>query len=170
MFKRMCRALVRPYGRPRNGQRHVTRFLLIPLVCLTVSGPLHAQNIQDVSTEARTWVNDARAQAGRVDLALSPALTDAAVAHARDLAQTGRFSHVGSNGSSVGHRVRRQGYGFCFVAENIAKGQGSLDAVLKGWMTSEGHRRNMLAKQARDFGLVRGPGDLWVMVLGASGC
>jgi uncharacterized protein YkwD len=129
-----------------------------------------AQAMQDLGPTARQGVNTIRAESGLSALSVNRELTQAAAAHARDLAETGAFSHTGSNGSSVGDRVRRQGYGFCFVAENIAKGQGSLEQVLNGWMASPGHRRNVLASQAREFGLVRGPGNLWVMVLGKPGC
>lgn len=170
MFDAGRPTLARPYGRSRQVQGYVTRVLVMVVVWLAVSGPLQAQDTQDLSAAAQAWVNAERKKAGLRGLVPSQALSRAAAAHARDLAQSGRFSHSGSDGSSVGQRVRRQGYGFCFVAENIAKGQGSLDEVLRGWMASEGHRRNMLAKPARDFGLVRGPSNLWVMVLGQPGC
>lgn len=146
------------------------RFLIYLTFALGLPVAAWAQSMQDLGPSARDWVNAARADAGRGALDVDSQLTQAAAAHARDLAATGAFGHTGADGSSVGDRVRRQGYGFCFVAENIAKGQGSLDEVLRGWMASPGHRRNMLAKQAREFGLVRGPGNLWVMVLGRPGC
>lgn len=124
----------------------------------------------DLGGAAQGWLSQVRAQEGRGALKPSAQLTRAATAHAEDLARSGRFSHEGSNGSSVGQRVRKQGYKFCFVAENIAKGQGSLQEVLEGWMASPGHRRNILAEQAVEFGLVQGPDSLWVMVLGRPGC
>lgn len=146
------------------------RFLTWIILALWVPVAGMAQDMQDLGPAARDWMNATRAEAGRGALEVNAKLTQAAAAHARDLAKTGSFSHTGSDGSTVGDRVRRAGYGFCFVAENIAKGQGSLDQVLNGWKASPGHRRNILAKQAREFGLVRGPGNLWVMVLGRSGC
>ncbi|MRU16796.1 CAP domain-containing protein [Roseovarius sp. A21] len=146
------------------------RFLILAICALWLPVAGVAQEMQDLGPSARNWINATRADAGRGAVAVNGALTQAAAAHARDLAQSGAFSHTGSNGSSVGDRVRRQGYGFCFVAENIAKGQGSLEQVLNGWLASPGHRRNILASQAREFGLVRGPGSLWVMVLGKPGC
>lgn len=146
------------------------RFLISMSFALLLPVAAVAQAMQDLGPTARDHINASRAEAGRSPLRVNRQLTQAAAAHARDLADTGTFSHTGSNGSSVGDRVRGQGYGFCFVAENIAKGQGTLEQVLTGWMASEGHRRNMLASQAREFGLVRGPGNLWVMVLGKPGC
>ena len=131
--------------------------------------PAQAQ-ATDFGQASLDWVNGERAKSGCGAVALSPKLMRAAAAHADDMAKKGYFSHTGANGSSIGDRVRRQQYGFCFVAENIAKGQGTLDEVLRGWMASPGHRRNMLHKSAAEIGLVRGPGNLWVMVLGRPGC
>lgn len=144
--------------------------LLAALVMLAAPiTPAQAQ-ATDFGQASLGWVNAERAKNGRGAVALSPKLTRAAAAHAGDMAKNGYFSHTGANGSSIGDRVRRQQYGFCFVAENIAKGQGTLDEVLRGWMASPGHRRNMLHKSAAEFGLVRGPENLWVMVLGRPGC
>ncbi|MDW3117110.1 CAP domain-containing protein [uncultured Roseovarius sp.] len=145
------------------------RSLMLAAIWLALTGVAQAQ-MQDLSGAAQDWVNAVRKQAKRGTLTPSEPLTRAAAAHARDLAQSGTFSHSGSDGSGVGQRVRRQGYGYCFVAENLAKGQGALAEVLQGWMGSKGHKRNMLANEAEDFALVRGPGNLWVMVLGRSGC
>lgn len=124
---------------------------------------------QDVSGAARSQVNALRADAGLDALEVSGALAQAATGHARDMAQNGFFSHSGSNGSGIGDRARAAGYGFCYIAENIAKGQASVQAALDGWMSSTGHRRNILSDGAREFALVR-EGDIWVMMLGRPGC
>lgn len=115
-------------------------------------------------------LNAYRAENGRAPLAYSKTLQAAAQAHAQDMAARGFFDHRGSDGSNVGGRVSRQGYGWCFVAENIAKGQGALGEVMQAWAASQGHRRNMLTPQAQEFALVEGPGRIWVMVLAAPGC
>lgn len=145
------------------------RYLLIALTWVMMTGAAHAQ-MDDLSDAARSWLNKVRAEAGAGAVTPSAKLKAAAAAHARDLAARGAFSHEGSDGSQVGVRARRAGYRYCFVAENLAKGQGSLEVVLRGWMGSQGHRRNMLSREAREFALVRGPGNLWVMVLGRAGC
>lgn len=115
-------------------------------------------------------LNAYRAENGRAPLAYSMTLQSAAEAHAQDMAARGFFDHRGSDGSDVGARVSRQGYGWCFVAENIAKGQPSLADVMQAWAGSQGHRRNMLSRKAQEFALVEVPGRIWVMVLAAPGC
>ncbi len=134
-------------------------------LCLTAAAAI----AQDVSGAAKGQTNALRANAGLEPLGISAALTRAAAGHARDMAQNGFFSHTGSNGSGIGDRARAVGYGFCFIAENIARGQTSVNDVLNGWMNSTGHRRNILSEGAREFALVR-QGDIWVMMLGRPGC
>jgi len=146
------------------------RLILSLCAALFAAPPATAQDVVDVSGAAKPAMTQIRAQAGLPALGRSDTLTQTAAVHARDMAQNGFFSHTGSNGSSIGDRARTARYGFCFIAENIAKGQGSLDQVMTGWMASEGHRRNILSPQASEFALVRGEGEIWVMVLGRPGC
>ena len=135
------------------------RYLLILLmICLPLAVPA------DPVPGAAAALNDLRTKAGRGALAEHPALVAAADTHARDMARRGYFSHTGADGSSVGQRLRAQGYQWCHVAENIAKGQKTLPEVMEGWFFSPGHRANMIAREAAVFGLARA-GDVWVMVL-----
>lgn len=135
--------------------------LALTLICLA---PLaEAQQV-------RQLLNGLRAEAGLGPVTPSPRLEEAAMAHALDMASNGFFSHDGSDGSDVGDRVRRAGYGWCRVAENIAQGQDSLTEVLGAWVASPGHRANMLLSDITDYGMVRAPGNIWVLVLGRDGC
>jgi len=146
------------------------RFILAICLVLGWAAPLAAQGVEDMSAAASAQVNDIRTRNGLAPLAASAGLTQAAAAHASDMQANGFFSHTGSNGSGIGDRARASGYGFCFIAENIAQGQGGLSQVIDGWMSSTGHRRNILSDGAQEFALVRAPGDIWVMVLGRPGC
>ena len=87
--------------------------------------------------------------------AVSPyaTLNRIATAYACDLAKTGHFDHVGPDGSTLQDRARDGGYAFCLIAENLARGQRSTTEVMKGWLLSDGHRRNMLIKGADQFGV-----------------
>ena len=119
---------------------------------------------------AKDALNSVRKQAKVKKVKHSKTLQKVAENHARDMSDNGFFSHTGSNGSSVGKRAKRQKYKYCFIAENIAQGQDSLDEVMAAWMRSEGHRKNMLHKKVREFGLARVGDDYWVMVLAKPGC
>lgn len=77
----------------------------------------------------------------------------AAQQHSNYQANMGLISHSGPGGSSVGSRVRRAGYGFNSVAENVAMGQRSAYDVVMQWMCSGGHRRNMMSCGYADIGI-----------------
>ncbi len=120
--------------------------------------------------EAARALNALRAENNRAALTYSAPLGRAASAHAQDMATKGYFAHQGADGSSAGERARAAGYGWCYVAENIAKGQQSLNAALSAWEASRGHRKNMLSREPQDFALARAPGDIWVLLLARPGC
>jgi uncharacterized protein YkwD len=115
-------------------------------------------------------VNALRLQSGLAPLRYSDQLEKAADRHARDMVLQGFFSHRGSDGSRLGDRLRRLGYGWCAAAENIAKGQPSLPMVMQAWQQSPGHRRNILHRGVSEFALVRAEDNIWVMVLARPGC
>lgn len=140
------------------------RAVLLGGLCLAAL-PLAAQ-----SGSALDWVNGFRRSKRRAPLVWSPVLDRVAAAHAQDMARSGFFSHTGSDGSDIGVRLDRAGYGWCAAAENIAKGHGSVADVLEGWRASPGHRRNMLNREVTEMALAQAPGKLWVMVLGRPGC
>jgi uncharacterized protein YkwD len=137
--------------------------ILVMVLALSWVGGAQAQ-------QARQMLNGLRAEQGISGVVPSEILEEIAMAHAMDMAENGFFSHTGSDGSSIGDRARAAGYGYCAIAENIAKGQKSLTEVMSSWAASRGHRRNMLNRNVTEYGLVRAPGHIWVMVLGAQGC
>jgi len=115
-------------------------------------------------------LNRERGQKNLPALAVSGTLAKVAQGHANDMSTFSYFSHTSRDGRKLGDRARAQGYGYCFVAENIAQGQRSEPEVLAAWMNSPGHRRNNLSTKATEFGLARAANNYWVLVLGNPGC
>jgi uncharacterized protein YkwD len=113
-----------------------------------------------------TLLNDTRADQGVAGLSSNAALAEAALGHAADMAQHDYLSHTGLDGSTPGDRAEAAGYNWDFIAENIAKGFSTETGVMDGWMTSPGHRDNILDPRADDFGLAR-VDDIWVLMLGS---
>ena len=115
-------------------------------------------------------LNSFRTSNGLQPVLADPRLQRAAGSHACDSATRGRMGHDGSDGSTLSDRVARQGYDFREIAENVAMGYPSAQAVLRGWIDSRGHRRNMLMRRAQDAGLglaIDAKGEMhWVLVLG----
>lgn len=80
------------------------------------------------------------------------------------------ISHDGSDGSSIGDRLRRGGYRYAYAAENVAVGQHNPQHVHRSLMRSPGHARNVLSPEVRDMGLHVGRGAdgrlYWTQVFG----
>jgi uncharacterized protein YkwD len=87
-----------------------------------------------------------------------PQLMAAARVHARYMAEREITAHRGRGGSMPAQRVKRQGYAYITVAENVASGQSTPEEVLKSWMQSPPHRQNILGDFA-EIGAARVIGD-----------
>lgn len=109
-------------------------------------------------------LNQLRVSKGRQALQVSPKLTKAAQLHAQDMVKKRYFSHTGKNGSTVGKRVKKQGYKYCHVSENIASGQKTPAKVLADWQASSGHKKNNLSKKPAHVGAGFAGGEVWVLV------
>ena len=68
-------------------------------------------------------LNAYRAENGLGPVKLNNKLSLASKVHAKDLAKAGIISHTGTDGSTHGDRVQRQGYYFSIAGENVATGQ-----------------------------------------------
>ncbi|NES64367.1 MAG: CAP domain-containing protein [Okeania sp. SIO2D1] len=97
--------------------------------------------------------NQERTQLGLDPLTADPLLNQAAQTHTENMAEQDFFSHTGLDGSSVGDRIEATGYDFSTWAENIAAGRQTPEAVVAGWMNSDGHRRNILNPNLEEIGV-----------------
>lgn len=119
-------------------------------------------------------VNVERASVGLAPLAPNDRLTEAAIGYANTMAAQNHFSHTGKDGSSVRSRAEAAGYlTWTFLGENLAAGQKTPERVVAAWMSSPGHRANILAADATEVGLghVQASGssysDYWALEFGA---
>ncbi len=93
--------------------------------------------------------NAARSMLGMGPLRCDPLMTQAARLHSQDMCDQGYFDHTGRDGSQPWDRMQRAGVRFDSAGENIAWGYGSPQSVHDGWMTSPGHRANLLGQWGR---------------------
>jgi uncharacterized protein YkwD len=117
-------------------------------------------------------VNGARAQAGLQPLSISGPLGQAAQRYAETMASSGCFSHGCPPEPSMVRRAEAAGYtSWTNLGENIAYGQRTADEVFQAWMSSSGHRANILNPAFRDLGVglaYNGSGrPYWVQSFGA---
>jgi uncharacterized protein YkwD len=87
------------------------------------------------------------------------ALAEAAAAHSLDMATLNYFSHTSADGRSLADRVDVAGYAWSALGENIAAGQVGIDAVVDGWMRSDGHCANLMDPAFEAIGLACVPGS-----------
>jgi len=109
--------------------------------------------------------NQVRAQHGLRPLSFNQRLYAAAQNHSNDMARHGFMSHQGSNGSSMSDRVRAVGYNYSSIAENVAAGYRTPEEVVRGWMNSPGHRKNILNPNLTEIG-VGHDNNYWTQVFG----
>lgn len=130
------------------------------------------QNISvsdDFQMEVVRLVNIERKKRGLKPLTISNKLFSAANVRANEL--TRKFSHTRPDGSEYITAVESSGYDWSFVAENIAAGQINPSDVMKSWMNSDGHRRNILNPNYKEIGVgfVNYKGTIyWVQLFGSS--
>ena len=99
----------------------------------------------DLAAQVVELVNEERAGQGLSRLRVDTELTRAACVRAGELVQS--FSHTRPDGSNWS-TVSSSAYG-----ENIARGQNSADKVMASWLTSQGHRENILRASYGSIGV-----------------
>lgn len=119
----------------------------------TTDAPLMAQANASYPQQVVGLVNRVRSRSGLAPLQLNAQLTQAATAHAQDMAQHNFVGHTGSNGSSMQERVDATGYSWGALGENVAAGQATPQEVMRSWMGSEGHRQNILNPDFTEIGV-----------------
>ncbi|MGW2173709.1 CAP domain-containing protein [Streptomyces sp. NPDC001705] len=114
-------------------------------------------------------VNAERSKAGCSPVTVNAALTKAAQAHSEDMAATGTMSHSGSNGSSPEDRITNAGYNWSSYGENVAYGYETPEKVMAGWMSSPGHKENILNCDFKEIGVgLAQPGSYWTQDFGTA--
>ena len=116
-----------------------------------------ATTVKETSTETTTnstngsyvnqvleLVNKERVSRGLSKLSLDTSVNRVAQAKAEDMANNNYFSHTSPTYGSPFDMLKQFGVSYRTAGENIAKGQRSPEAVMNGWMNSEGHRANIL--------------------------
>lgn len=123
--------------------------LALALATTSVAGPPPPRGTDPAAEDPVLAVlveahNKERAKEGLPPLKGDPKLMQAALVHARDMAEHEKMAHEGSDGSTPSQRAERIGYRYVNTGENVAYGQETVDSVMRSWMNSPGHRKNIL--------------------------
>ena len=97
--------------------------------------------------------NRERKKRNRPRLKRKGALIRSSRKYANVMAANNHFSHTGPapDFSEFFERIRAEGFNGA-MAENIARGQRSVGEVMRSWMRSSGHRKNILSRKYKYFG------------------
>jgi uncharacterized protein YkwD len=101
-------------------------------------------------------------------------LRKAAQGHSTDMATNDFMDHVGSNGSTFEQRAQAAGYtGYWSLAENVAAGQPTPQAVVDAWLAStDGHCESLMSSDLVEIGIASASnpnstyGIYWTSMLG----
>lgn len=115
-----------------------------------------------VEAEVLRLVNEARAEkrtcGSKTYKAVRAVTADATLAkvaakHSADMARKDYFSHNSRNGDSPFDRIKDAGYRYSTAGENIAAGFRTPASVVKAWLKSPGHCRNIMKKGYTELGV-----------------
>jgi uncharacterized protein YkwD len=126
------------------------------MVILSVLAPVavatEASSAASIEAEIVRLTNVERARKGLRPVQANTLLNTAAVRHAANMARQNRMSHV-LDGKDPSERLQDAGYAWQMYGENVAYGFPDAAAVVKGWMNSPGHRRNLLNPDVTEIGV-----------------
>lgn len=132
----------------------------------TPSAPAPAGSGGGLAAAVVSATNAERREAGCDALDTDSRLAAAAQGHASDMAENDYFEHEGRDGGNFIDRISAEDYPSP-GGENIAYGQHTADEVVRAWMKSPGHRRNILNCSFTSIGVgYDSHGDFWVQNFG----
>ena len=139
----------------------MTALALVQFKPSAISGSAAVVYRASLADEVVRQVNDERSRRGLGALGVSAELNRAARVRAMEI--TRKFSHTRPDGSAW-RTVSSAAYG-----ENIAVGQRTADKVMAAWLTSSGHRANLLRASYGSIGVcavISGGVTYWVQLFG----
>ena len=108
------------------------------------TGSEPADTVAAYEQEVFDLVNQIREENGLEPFVYNETLAETARAHSQDMIDRNFFDHYNPDGKSPFDRMEANGIRYSMAAENIAAGYPSPEAVVEGWMNSDGHRANIL--------------------------
>ena len=111
-----------------------------------------SQQLSEYAEKIIFLTNVQRKANGLEELQVFPLINNAAMKRAAELPS--KFDHTRPDGSNCFTVLAECGIpSYSFVAENIAMGYSSPEAVVRAWMNSTGHRANILTPRLKYIGV-----------------
>ena len=115
--------------------------------------PLEDASAQNFEKEVVRLVNVERESRGLKALTYDWELSRVARYKSRDMRDNNYFSHNSPTYGTPFQMMKSFGITYKIAGENIAKGQATPEAVVRAWMNSSGHRKNILNSSFTHIGV-----------------
>jgi uncharacterized protein (TIGR03000 family) len=109
-------------------------------------------NLSDEDRLLIELTNKEREKAGAPPLKMNEKLCAAARGHSENMARQNVLAHT-LDGKQFFERMTDAGYAHGFAGENIAEGAPTPAEAISMWMTSPGHRQNILNQDYKELGV-----------------
>lgn len=109
--------------------------------------------VSEYEKEVVRLVNKIRSENGLSSLTMDWQLSRVARYKSRDMHDKGYFSHTSPTYGDPFEMMKSFGISYTAAGENIAKGQRTPQAVVDAWMSSSGHRANILNRSYTKIGV-----------------
>lgn len=104
--------------------------------------------------------NQERAKVGAERLYENSVLDTAAQKKLEDMFSKNYWDHTGPNGETAWDFISGEHYQYEVAGENLARGFKSSSDVVKAWMESPTHRKNLLNERYQEIGIAVGSGKI----------
>ncbi len=115
--------------------------------------PLPDPVVVSMTEQVVALVNQERSKAGLQPLSINWEVARVARIKSEEMRDKNYFSHTSPLYGSPFDMLKKFAIPYRAAGENIAKGQKTAQAVMKSWMASEGHRKNILSPTFTQIGV-----------------
>lgn len=118
----------------------------------TPTYPVYQDN-EMVASNAMALVNLERNKRGLESLSESEKLNNSACEKLRDMVSHNYWSHISPSGVDPWYWFDKVGYKYTHAAENLAHGHSGAAQLVGDWMSSQGHKDNILGNRFTEQGM-----------------
>ncbi len=119
-----------------------------------------AANPTQMQKQIYTEINSQRHLNGEENLKENILLDNAAKAKLKDMFSKNYWDHTSPSGEKAWDFINQTGYSYKAAGENLAKGFFTTDPMIKAWMASPSHKKNILDQEFTETGIAVGNGSI----------
>ncbi len=117
-----------------------------------------ATNPEKLANNVLAEINTERIKNNEPALVENRLLSTAAKDKLRDMFEKNYWDHTSPDGERAWSFINKTGYSYSMAGENLARGFISANSMVKAWMNSETHRKNILNESFTQTGIAVGNG------------